>query len=129
MQTTTDSETTGGVNFDMTQIEQACRPTQAILQAWRDAYRAQGPRALIELTSGSNHGRVISIWCAAMTALYGPTGLHESRLTNGTPDPEKCADLDYEYRVARPMAEARERIETALAWADAKPATFANCWR
>lgn len=64
--------------------------------------------ALIEFCCGSNHYDYTRVWALAMTAHFGPTGLHESRRgVGGRPDPEKCADCP---RVFETMREAEEAI-------------------
>ncbi len=72
------------------------------------AAAAVGPLALIKLTCGSNHSALTGIWAAAMTAHFGPTGLHESWCNaDGTPSANALAKLP---RLAEEMAAASERF-------------------
>lgn len=82
--------------------------THAELAALKTLYEAEGPRALIKATSGSNHAWGSRLWAAAMTEVYGPTGLHESRCNpDGSPTAETLAEFP---NVARRIEEARESI-------------------
>lgn len=70
-------------------------------------------RAIIQATSGSNESDVTYIWSLAMTAQWGPTGIHPSRCDEqGRPDLAKCLDCP---RVAQEMTRARETLVARLA--------------
>jgi hypothetical protein len=58
-----------------------------------------------------NHGDYSHVWALAMTALYGRTGVHESRLTNGVPDRAKCLDVPEVFEgMARAAADAKRFV-------------------
>ena len=66
--------------------------------------------AVVRLTSGT----MSDLWAAAMTAHYGPCGIHQSRLgPNGTPSAETLAELPL---VAEAMESAKVRCASLLAW-------------
>ncbi len=56
------------------------------------------------------------VWAAAMTAHYGPTGTHASRLgTDGVPTVETLAEFP---RMGEAMTEAAARFDDLTAWYD-----------
>lgn len=66
---------------------------------------------IVILVSGSFLG---DLWAAAMTAHYGPTGTHPSRLdTNGRPSAATLAEFP---RIGRRMREARLRVVHLIGW-------------
>lgn len=81
------------------------------LEACKTAMCAGDYRGLARLLSGSYMG---DLWAAAITATYGPTGLHPSRCdTSGAPTEETLRAYP---RVAQAMAEAREDIVCLIRW-------------
>lgn len=60
---------------------------------------------------GINHSTATSVWCAAMTMHFGPTGIHESRLG---PDGRPNAETLRLPRVAQRMAEAADKLPGLL---------------
>ena len=59
-------------------------------------------------TNFYDYGRA---WSLAMTAHFGPCGLHESRKTLGRPDPVKCIDVP---AVLEQMNEAAEALRKTM---------------
>ena len=67
-------------------------------------------QGIIDACSGSNHGDIQSIWSLTMTALYGPTRLHQSYFgTDGLPDLSRCGE-----DARRRMVDAMTRLAFAL---------------
>lgn len=79
-----------------------------LLRAAKDAH---GWRGAIRVASVLNW---TDAWGAAMTAYYGPVGVHESRCDElGRPTPETIAQFP---RVAEAMRAAEARFESLLGW-------------
>jgi hypothetical protein len=77
-------------------------------RGWRGAIRVA---SLLGLTD---------VWAAAMTAHYGPTGTHASRIGNdGVPTVETLAEFP---RLGEAMADAVERFDSLVAWYDRRTA-------
>ena len=81
-------------------------------EALRDLAIAGDWHGVIKATSGSNNSDMTYLWALAMTAHYGPTWLHASRVgAGGRPDPAKCADVP---QVFVTMREAGDKIRRLL---------------
>lgn len=81
--------------------------------ALRAAVDANDWHTVIDMTSGSCHIVVNSIWSAAMTARYG-RGVHPSRCDeHGCPTAETLAQFP---RIARAQAEAAKQIREWYMW-------------
>lgn len=79
----------------------------------REAHAARGWKGAIRVASALG---LSDVWAAAMTAHYGPTGTHASRLdAAGVPTVETMAEFP---RIGERMAEAAERFEGLLGWYD-----------
>jgi hypothetical protein len=79
----------------------------------RAALDARGWRGAIRVASALG---LRDVWAAAMTAHYGPTGTHASRLgVDGVPTVETMAEFP---RIGEAMAEAAERFDSLVAWYD-----------
>lgn len=103
-------------------IEQACMPVQSFDPSYD---RIWNDRVLLELVARSDWSAVIDhcneigtnyfdygrMWSLAMTAEFGPCGLHPSRTTNGRPDPAKCDDVP---RVFEAMDDAVRAIRKTM---------------
>lgn len=78
----------------------------------KDAFARHDETALIEMTSGANHFDLSAIWAGAMTAKWGPVGLHASRRgPDGRPSQETLDELP---EVGRAMADGWEKVRVAL---------------
>lgn len=79
----------------------------------REAHAARGWKGAIRVASELG---LTDVWSAAMTAHYGPSGTHASRLdASGVPTVETMAEFP---RIGAAMAEAAERFEGLLGWYD-----------
>ncbi len=77
------------------------------------ARKARGWKGAIRVASALG---LTNLWCAAMTAHYGPSGTHQTRLdADGVPTAETLAEFP---RIAEAMAEAAERFELLASWYD-----------
>ncbi len=77
------------------------------------AKKARGWKGAIRVASALG---LTDMWAAAMTAHYGPTGTHASRLdANGVPSAKTLAEFP---RIGEAMAGAAERFDLLVAWYD-----------
>lgn len=84
--------------------------SKTTLDMARDAAAKGDYRGVVQATSGTY---MTDLWAAAMTAQWGPTGLHESwRGEDGRPSAEAMALPD----VAQRMRCAEERVHQLVDW-------------
>jgi hypothetical protein len=76
------------------------------------AFFAGGEEAVIAAASGSSHNDVVCCWELAMTAVYGPVGVHASwKDANGRPTAECLARFS---NVRNAVENARANLRTFL---------------
>jgi hypothetical protein len=83
----------------------------------KDAVARSDWKAVIDLSGGGRLRQIglgdHDLWCAAMTAQYGPVGIHDSRLgSDGRPTAETLVTFP---DVARTMLDAEERCRCIAA--------------
>ncbi len=99
-----ECETTRGIEYT-TQRNATLAPIAA-------AFFAGGEEAVIKAASGSNHCDIMRCWELAMTAVYGPTGIHDSWCDErGRPTAEAMAKLS---DVRHAVEGSRERLRSFL---------------